>query len=55
MAEAVAGVFSDGGVLLAASGLLWGAAFALCAWHMAPLWLAPRQDGGTSCEGLLET
>lgn len=45
---------ADGGLLLAASGLLWGAAFALCAWHMAPLWLAPRQDGGTSCEGLLE-
>ncbi len=45
---------ADSAHLLAASGLLWGAAFALCAWHMAPLWLAPRQDGGTSCEGLLE-
>lgn len=45
---------ADGSVLLAISGLFWGAAFALCAWHMAPLWLAPRADGGTSCEGLLD-
>ena len=45
---------ANGGLLLAASGLLWGAAFALCAWHMAPLWLAPRADGGTGCEGLIE-
>jgi len=44
---------ADGSLLLAVSGLLWGAAFALCAWHMVPLWLAPRQDGGSGCEGLL--
>jgi uncharacterized protein involved in response to NO len=43
-----------GGVLLTTSGLLWSTAFALCAWHMAPLWLAPRTDGGIDCEGLLD-
>jgi len=39
--------------LLGLSGLLWGAAFALYAWRMAPLLLAPRADGGSGCEGIL--
>lgn len=39
--------------LLGLSGLLWGAAFALYAWRMAPLFLAPRADGGSGCEGIL--
>lgn len=39
--------------LLGLSGLLWGAAFALYAWRMAPLFLAPRADGGRGCEGIL--
>lgn len=37
-----------------AAGLLWIAAFALTAWYLAPLWLAPRADGGVDCEGLLD-
>ncbi|MCC7099044.1 MAG: NnrS family protein, partial [Rubrivivax sp.] len=39
--------------LLGLSGLLWGAAFALYAWRMASLFLAPRADGGRGCEGIL--
>lgn len=34
------------------AGLVWSSAFALCAWHLVPLWLAPRSDGGRDCEGL---
>lgn len=37
--------------LLVAAGLLWTAAFALYAWHMAPLLLAPRADGRGGCKG----
>ncbi len=36
------------------AGLLWTAAFALCAWHLVPLWLRPRDDGRTGCEGFVE-
>ncbi len=39
--------------LLALSGLLWSAAFAIYAWRMAPLFLASRADGGSGCEGIL--
>jgi uncharacterized protein involved in response to NO len=39
--------------LLGLSGLAWGAAFALYAWRMAPLFLTPRADGGSGCEGIL--
>ena len=39
--------------LLGLAGLAWGAAFALYAWRMAPLFLAPRADGGSGCEGIL--
>lgn len=39
--------------LLGLSGLLWGTAFALYVWRMAPLLLAPRADGGSGCEGIL--
>lgn len=33
------------------SGLLWSTAFGLFAWHMAPLFLAPRADGLHGCKG----
>jgi len=39
--------------LLGLAGLAWGAAFALYAWRMAPLFLAQRADGGSGCEGIL--
>lgn len=38
--------------LLSLAGLAWGAAFALYAWRLAPLFLAPRADGGSGCEGI---
>jgi uncharacterized protein involved in response to NO len=42
---------ADTQVLLVAAGLLWTAAFGLFAWHMAPLFLAPRADGLSGCKG----
>ncbi|OGB30292.1 MAG: NnrS family protein [Burkholderiales bacterium RIFCSPLOWO2_12_FULL_61_40] len=42
----------DSRFLLVAAGLSWGAAFALYAWYMAPLFLTPRADGGRGCEGV---
>jgi uncharacterized protein involved in response to NO len=33
-----------------AAGLLWIAAFGLCAWHMAALFVAPRADGQHGCK-----
>ncbi len=39
--------------LLGLAGLTWGAAFALYALRMVPLFLAPRIDGGNGCEGIL--
>lgn len=48
---------ADGGGttwLLGSSGLLWSGAFLLCAWRMAPLWLSPRADGGSGCEGIID-
>lgn len=37
--------------LLLAASLLWSTAFALYAWYMAPLLLAPRADGLQGCKG----
>lgn len=37
----------------AAAALPWMLGFAIAAWRLAPLWLAPREDGGAGCEGLL--
>jgi uncharacterized protein involved in response to NO len=37
----------------AAAALPWMLGFAIAAWRLAPLWLAPREDGGADCEGLL--
>lgn len=45
---------AGGHALLVAAGLCWGAAFALYAWHMAPLLLSARADGGLGCEGVIE-
>jgi len=36
---------------LVAAGLLWTAAYGLFAWHMAPLFLAPRADRRFGCKG----
>ncbi len=33
------------------AGLLWIVAYGLFAWHMAPLFLAPRADGRFGCKG----
>lgn len=33
------------------AGLLWIAAYGLFAWHMVPLFLAPRADGRFGCKG----
>lgn len=50
----IAGALLRAGNLHVAAGLLWSAAFALCAWRMVPLWLRPRDDGRTGCEGLVD-
>jgi len=42
---------ADAQALLVSAGLLWTAAFGLFAWHMAPLFLAPRADGLSGCKG----
>lgn len=39
------------GWLLAASGLAWLGAYALVACRLLPLWLQPRRDGRSGCEG----
>lgn len=38
-------------LLLVAAGLLWTAGYGLFAWHMAPLFVAPRADGLFGCKG----
>ena len=48
---AAAVAWAGGGILLISAGLLWAVAFTICAWRMAPLFLTPRTDGGTGCEG----
>ncbi len=50
-ATALPGVPAD--PLFALAGLSWGGAFASYLWHMAPLLLAPRTDGGKGCEGVI--
>lgn len=40
--------------LLAISGLLWAGTFLLYAWHMLPIFLAPRPDHGLGCEGVMK-
>lgn len=47
------GTLLRGANLHIAAGACWSAGFVLCAWHMLPLWLTPRSDGGSGCEGLL--
>lgn len=42
------------GHLLGISGLLWIGAFLLYAWHMLPIFLAPRPDHGLGCEGVMK-
>lgn len=42
---------ADAQALLVAAGLLWTAAYGLFAWHMAPLFLAPRADRRFGCKG----
>lgn len=37
---------------LVVSGLLWGGAFVLYAWHMAPVFWSQRTDGGGGCDGV---
>ena len=44
----------DSRFLLAASGLLWSAAFTLYAWEMARSLFSKREDGGVGCEGQIE-
>ena len=44
----------NSGHLLAISGLLWAGAFLLYAWHMLPIFLAPRPDDGLGCEGVMK-
>lgn len=41
-------------LLWSLSGLCWLLAFAVWLWHMIPLFTAPRTDGGTGCEGIIE-
>lgn len=41
----------DAQVWLVAAGLLWTAGYSLFAWHMVPLFLAPRADGLHGCKG----
>ncbi|MDO4682946.1 MAG: NnrS family protein [Lautropia sp.] len=41
-------------LLMAAAGLSWAAAFVLQLWQMLPVFLSPRQDGGTGCEGVMD-
>ena len=43
------------GHLLGISGLLWVGAFLLYAWHMLPIFLAPRPDHGLGCEGVMKS
>ncbi|MDX9707353.1 MAG: NnrS family protein, partial [Azospira sp.] len=42
-------------LLLALSSLLWIGTFAVWLWHMAPLLAGPRIDGGTGCEGIIDS
>ncbi|MDP3653683.1 MAG: NnrS family protein [Rhodoferax sp.] len=37
---------------LMVSGVLWGGAFVLYAWHMAPVFWSQRSDGGGGCDGV---
>ncbi|PAT40464.1 NnrS family protein [Vandammella animalimorsus] len=39
---------------LGLAAALWCAAFALMAWHMLPVWLAPRSDAAEGCAGLAQ-
>ncbi|MDO4725362.1 MAG: NnrS family protein [Comamonadaceae bacterium] len=39
---------------LGLAAALWCAAFALMAWRMLPVWLAPRSDGAEGCAGLAQ-
>lgn len=45
---------NTGLALLGISGLLWASAFLLYAWHMLPIFLAPRPDHGLGCEGVIK-
>lgn len=40
-------------LLMALAATFWCAAFALMGWHMLPVFMRPREDGGQGCEGLL--
>lgn len=42
----------DSRLWLVVSGLLWGGAFVLYAWHMAPVFWSQRTDGGGGCDGV---
>jgi uncharacterized protein involved in response to NO len=52
--RATAAWSENSGHLLAISGLLWAGAFLLYAWHMLPIFLAPRPDHGLGCEGVIK-
>lgn len=45
--------FLGAGPWLGLAGLLWSAAFTLQGWHMLPVFVHPRADGASSCEGVI--
>lgn len=40
-------------LLISLAGLVWASAFVLQLWQMLPVFLSPRRDGGTGCEGVM--